>query len=272
MLGQHSTAVFGFNLPCTSQAPILTASALLAGLKSLKDSAQLGGKALPSSFPSIPDRKASEDTFQGLAVRRVGGASTLPSDGGGLDLSLHLGLPSPRAQLPPASPPKSPAPASKSSDKKLTPDDIGLAIREYLQRSRASTLRHSGPALRQSAQEEEGKGRASGATNDGGSSTTAGRGPSPRAQHEISPHPSLVAELLGKSPEVKRKREEAFDVERSGSEGARAASPGHGGRRWLSAAAAEIEDLVLAELHRGGSYGDDRWRGPSDKAKEKRGR
>jgi hypothetical protein len=238
----------------------------------VKDTARLGGEAQPSSFSSFPDRKASEDTFGGLTVGRVGGSPVLPGDGGGLDLSLHLGLPSPRPQLLPGSPPKSPAPASKNLDEKLTPDDIGVAIREYLQRSQASTLRHSGPALWQSAQEEEGKGRASGATRDGGSSTTVGRGHSPRAQREIPPHPSLVAELLGRSPEVKRKREEAFDVETSASEGARAASPGRGGRRWLSAAAAEIEDSVLAELHRGGSYEDDRRRGPSEKAKEKRGR
>ncbi|GAQ90815.1 hypothetical protein KFL_006880070 [Klebsormidium nitens] len=173
-----------------------------------------------------------------------------PSERGGeLDLSLQLGLP---AQAPRAQPP---AESQSLNIHQRFPREVEAAIRAHLEKVRAAG----------GHQVLLGR-RPGGSAAAGSSSTNIARELSPRVLQDQRPILPPVAELRRRSPEGKRKRDDvglaSVSKSNNGTLGnSQGDSPKPEGRKWLSAAAAEIEDAVLAELERETMGGGVRQRG-----------
>eukprot|EP00243_Klebsormidium_subtile_P007301 TRINITY_DN3213_c0_g1_i1.p1 TRINITY_DN3213_c0_g1~~TRINITY_DN3213_c0_g1_i1.p1 ORF type:complete len:761 (-),score=119.98 TRINITY_DN3213_c0_g1_i1:488-2770(-) len=239
-----------------------------AGPALLEPAARLAVEAPLTSGPTSRDLRAgqwpSEDVVRAALAARAEGRRLAPEHpprrpserGGELDLSLQLGLP---AQAPPAQAP----PEMRNLNMERFPREVEAAIRAHLEKVRAASVRQVLP--------ERGPG---GPALAGSSSTNLARQVSPRVLQDQRLRLPLVADLRRRSPEGKRKRDDAGLASASKSnDGAMGSSQGNSptpeGRKWLSAAAAEIEDAVLAELERERMGGGVRQHGSLDQRERK---
>lgn len=227
--------------------------------------------ALESPLTSGPSIRAprteqwpSEEALRAALAARAEGRRLAPEHlqrrpserGGGLDLSLQLGLP---AQAPLAQRP----PESQTRNIQRFPREVEAAIRAHLEKVRAATVQQTLPA--------RGPG---GPALAGSAGTNIARQLSPRVSQDPRPLLPSVADLRRRSPEGKRKRDDAGLASASKSNGGavditQGVDPRPEGRKWLSAAAAEIEESVLAELERETVGRSVRQHGPLDQRERK---